>query len=1559
MHTVSVDTSPWVHVSFSPVNLVANQTSVVSITAALPNIANGAGASGQAGYTCNIAPPIPVPISFDAMPESPNGKGNSGGGGPSPPCACTGKPVDVTTGEDMYAATDIALSGPFGLRFTRHYASMSIGPTGLTNSDGSAVGPTDLGAANWQSNYDVYVYHDPSSGRYVFHDEDGGFHFLSGPSANGGQQYNSISAMTFAINSAGTQWTISSFDNRQWVFNTNGQLVKLVDRIGNAQTVNRDATSGHNDRISKVVDPLGRELCFYYDGSNRTTELSWLGSGACPASAPTSGTLVKIVYDSGTNCMTGQLCSVTEPDGKTWTYQYASGDATFPNGLTEVLDPLGNIEEANTYAAAQVVEQYSGNCSGSVPCSSTGDFLTFSYANNGNNVTTVTNGLGGVTQYTYDLNTYQLDEISGPLCRCGGDQTRIYTYDGNERVQTTSDDGVNGSAQHSFTYTYGRDSGGAGYPGPTQVVENLDTSGTTRTTSYQYYPIGNPNQDLPQITTLPSVDKPGSTMSVNDTYATTGLLTQRTKTGYVNGTLTSYTWKWTYDSRGRTLTAVGPRTDVNQLTKYGYFSDTDSDPKRAGQLETLIDALSHVTTYSAESGYNSYDVFGNPQSMTDPNGIITDYTYDARGRLLASTLLGVPGDTANLTTTRTYDASGKLTKLLRPAGNAMAYSYDSSDRLTDQIRLDSGALQHERLVSAYNDFDQATSLLAQGCGTPAKSCASWSTSFSQTYTYTAATSDLKSVVNADKTTRLFGYEDAGQLSAFNDENHPTGSDYAYGYDVAARRLTETRKLGSGSVTASYTYDQHDNPVTVSDENGNTTNYHHDDFDRVTKETSPVQGVTTNTYDPDNDLISTTDANAATTTYTYDALDRELSEKAVKGSQTLTSSWTYDTAASGYYNVSRMVAMSDPSGVSTYGYDRRGNMTLDVHKDGSGNTFGEASTYDPDGNRSTITYPDGKILTYAYDFADRPSSVQQTGTVSAPQVSARLAIDSLMAREPSHIATEALRGSAAVGQASPVQRLRPWHTVPARGLASNETDVSLQESTVPERLRGKPVKHRAIKPAASSPTVLVSAASYEPFGPVDSITYGNTSIQTISYDDRYRVNENKLAAGATLDDHKYGLDAVGNITGLTDNLNSSYDRSFTYDDINRLRTANSGTSLWGTAAGNGYTYDSMGNLKTLQLGSTRSDTLSYLAGAGSSTGLPKLKSVVENGATRNVSYDAFGNELSDGKSTFTYSSRELLASDSSDVSTYSYDGFRRRTAATLTSALGGGTRETIFDTPTMHMLAETTIATGKPAIEYDYVWLGSRPVAQLSSSGTSWTYADQVGTPLIETNVEDDVTWQAEQEPYGEVWALRAGNVHQPLRFPGQVSEQFDTGANGASELSYNLTRWFRPGWGRYSEPDPIKLIGGLDLFRYAVDDPTVRTDRTGLSPGAFLHIPGYNYCGQHWTNGKDESETEDLPQQIGTVPPVNALDSCCLVHDRERSACWHNNMCDHKAECACKLRADRWLHRCAANTNVGFATYMVTTMIGIGGAGWTPEGCATPPNPPNPAPGGAPHAGSP
>ncbi len=97
-----------------------------------------------------------------------------------------------------------------------------------------------------------------------------------------------------------------------------------------------------------------------------------------------------------------------------------------------------------------------------------------------------------------------------------------------------------------------------------------------------------------------------------------------------------------------------------------------------------------------------------------------------------------------------------------------------------------------------------------------------------------------------------------------------------------------------------------------------------------------------------------------------------------------------------------------------------------------------------------------------------------------------------------------------------------------------------------------------------------------------------------------------------------------------------------------------------------------------------------------------------------------------------------------------------------------------------------------------------------------------------TSMSSNVYYRIENEPYGKVWALRAGDVHQPLRLPGQVAEQFDTGANGATERSYNNFRWYRPGWGIYSQEDPIGITGGLNAYEFAGGNPSMRSDSLGL-----------------------------------------------------------------------------------------------------------------------------------
>ena len=151
------------------------------------------------------------------------------------------------------------------------------------------------------------------------------------------------------------------------------------------------------------------------------------------------------------------------------------------------------------------------------------------------------------------------------------------------------------------------------------------------------------------------------------------------------------------------------------------------------------------------------------------------------------------------------------------------------------------------------------------------------------------------------------------------------------------------------------------------------------------------------------------------------------------------------------------------------------------------------------------------------------------------------------------------------------------------------------------------------------------------------------------------------------------------------------------------------------------------------------------------------------------------------------------------------------------------RHSIYS-PELQLLAETEITTAsKPPIQYEYVWFGGEPLAQIETATDDirWYFTDHLGTPILQTDATAAVVWRAEYDPYGTVFAFRAGaDEHQPLRFPGQEND-------GTTELSYNIFRWYRAGWGRYSQPDPMEY-GEQSTYRYTDGNPVLSIDPHGL-----------------------------------------------------------------------------------------------------------------------------------
>ena len=122
----------------------------------------------------------------------------------------------------------------------------------------------------------------------------------------------------------------------------------------------------------------------------------------------------------------------------------------------------------------------------------------------------------------------------------------------------------------------------------------------------------------------------------------------------------------------------------------------------------------------------------------------------------------------------------------------------------------------------------------------------------------------------------------------------------------------------------------------------------------------------------------------------------------------------------------------------------------------------------------------------------------------------------------------------------------------------------------------------------------------------------------------------------------------------------------------------------------------------------------------------------------------------------------------------------------------------------------------------YAWSGLQMVGEHAE--VYWYHTELNGLPEKVTDSSGDVVWQgisttwgrSERESSNADW-----DVPQNLRFQGQYLDR-ETG------LHYNTFRYYDPCGGRYTQMDPIGLLGGLNTYTYVVD-PLGWVDPLGLS----------------------------------------------------------------------------------------------------------------------------------
>lgn len=816
-----------------------------------------------------------------------------------------GKPCDPATGNEHYTETDYTASGAFALSFTRTYNSRLTGSGRL--------------GYNWISNYG-----DPARAHTLSVNAQVTPNFARVPRPDGRElvfkKINGVwtpdADITDSLAQTENGWvytqrdgTVETYDNTITdKGNSTGRLLSITNAAGLTQTLTYDPGTGF---LSAVTDPFGHSLSFTYDTKDRLSTMT-----------DPNGGVTTYTYDDTNNV--GTLSTVTYPDGTAKSYKYNEAGyvaTNLPYALTGIYDENGNRYASLSYdgGGRLSINQLADTGNGGPQKK-----YTFTYSGN---QTTVTDAAGVKEVMTFATNLGVKNLTS--LKHLSDNKTRYQTWDARNNLTCRQDE-----EGRVTTWTYNtanqKTSETTGRTGTCSASVN---TAATRTTTYQYL---SATLDLPSVIESPSVAS-GQVKRTAISYSG-NLPHQITQSGFTPaGSAVSRTVTMGYNSFGQVTSIDGPRTDVADVTSLTYYNCTTGGA--CGQLQSTTNALGHSTTY------DQYDAAGRLTRMTDPNGIVTTYQYDTRGRVRFVNRGG-------RVTEYRYDLAGNLSYVAFPDGRTLTYTYDAAKLLrtvTDNTgnRIEYGYDLKGNRVSE-KTFDTS--------GTLARSVES---------AYDAR--NRVSQINAGDSITKQIFDAVGNLTRVTDPNTVAANGTAATvnqYD-ALSRLFKTVDLLNGNTL--YGYDVNDRLQSVQAPNGATTAYEYDDLGNLLRETSPDRGLTSYTHDSAGNVRTVTDARGITATYSYDALNRVVAVDYPGTDEDI--AYTHDSGTGCTYGLGRLCQVTDASGSTQYAYDAFGNITTHTHTELSA-TYITRYSYDAGNRVTSITYPNSRVVSYGRDALGR-------------------------------------------------------------------------------------------------------------------------------------------------------------------------------------------------------------------------------------------------------------------------------------------------------------------------------------------------------------------------------------------------------------------------------------------------------------------------------------------------------------------------------------------------------------------------------------------------------------
>ncbi|WKZ20521.1 MAG: RHS repeat-associated core domain-containing protein [Candidatus Jettenia sp. CY-1] len=747
-----------------------------------------------------------------------------------------------------------------------------------------------------------------------------------------------------------------------------------------------------------------------------------------------------------------------------------------------------------------------------------------------------------------------------------------------------------------------------------------------------------------------------------------------------------------------------------------------------------------------------YDTYGNVQTIQDPkDNPPTTITYDTVAQTYPATIQNPLGHTVN----KTYDYGfGKPLTETDPNNNTTTYEYDIFGRLTKVTNPNDTNSTYGTISYSYLDFGTIGSQRVVTYATEQSGTGNyiWSETYFDGLGRAIKTRsegpDTKVIVQ-----RTF-YDNRGHVSYVSlpyFEGTETERQTYFKYDPIDRVKKVTNPDGT-YVTKNYLRGS----TTLVDANGHQKIEERDVYGRLTKVkeytgVSPnvtLYATTTYQYDVLGNLTKVTDANNNQTTLTYDSLSRKTS-------------------------------MTDPDmGYWVYQYDANGNLTYQKDAKNQIITF----TYDALNRITKKDYPTGTDTVYTYDQTFSANSKGRLTTIADASGTTKFYYNRLgqtvkIIKTVDSINYTTQTTYDALGRAHTI-------TYPDSTVIKYEYDTGGNLYRVKDNSTG---------------FVYAAYTDYNALGQIGRIDFGNgvnTVYQYLPQNNRlYSINTSSPNPGFSnlLISLSYTYDNVGNITGIADYPDITRNRTYGYDDLNRLTSATS-PSYGGTLT---WQYNTIGNMAY----NSRYGNYSYTD--------PDHVHAVTQAGTDTYQYDANGNMISGAGRTITYN----------------YDNM----PTSITR--GGVTTTSVYDANGQRVKKVTdgftTIYLGKYC-EYTngtctkYIFGGSDRIASIEGPIVLYYHTDHLGSSSVITGENGNSVQSMYYYPYGEIHTN--GFDIARYKFTGQ---EYDA----ETELYYYNARYYDPKLARFVTADTIvpDLTNPqvLNRYSYVINNPLLYTDPTG------------------------------------------------------------------------------------------------------------------------------------